>query len=118
MPHANAEARTGRAHAIGNVPEKAQAVVERSAVAAWPAARAQQFVAEIAMAVLQVDELEAEVGREPRGGDEVFAQPVELIVGQHAHAAGEPVVEERMLVGDERVRRMVEPMASRIVPSG
>ena len=68
-------------------------------------------MAEIAVAVLEIEELEPEPGRQSRGRHEIVRQPVELVVGQHANAVGESRVEQRVRVRDERVGRVVEPMA-------
>ena len=77
-----------------------------------PRLRAQHLVAEIAMARLRVDELKAAVMREPRRGDVVVHEAIELVVGQHAHAAREPLIENRMMARRER-RRLVPHVGPR-----
>ena len=52
-------------------------------------------MAEIAVAVLDVDEGVARVAGEPAPRrDEVLDQPAEIVVGEQAHAAGEPAIEQ------------------------
>ena len=63
-----------------------------------PRARAEQLVTQIAVAVLEVDEGEADVAGQPRGGDEVVDERVELAVGQQPDAASEPAIEDRVAV--------------------
>ena len=67
-------------------------------------ARAQQLVEQIAVTVLDVHELKPDVLRQPRGMHELVDQPVELVIGEDAHARGEAPVEHRMRVGCERRR--------------
>ena len=61
-------------------------------------------MAQVAVAVLHVHELEAGPLREDRGAHVVLGQAVEVLVGQDPHAAGEAPVEDRVGEGDERLR--------------
>ena len=54
-----------------------------AAVAAGPVDRAEQLVQEVAVAVLDVDEVEPGLGGEHGGVDVALDQRVELVVGQH-----------------------------------
>ena len=60
------------------------------------AAGAEQLVPEIAVARLDVDEAEAGVARQPRRGDEVVDQAIELVVLEHAHAVRKAAIEHRI----------------------
>ena len=57
--------------------------------------------------MLEVDEVEPHRPCEARRGDEVVAQPVQLVVGQHPDALGKAPVEPRMAVGHERLRDVI-----------
>ena len=73
------------ADAVDDRVQKPRAVLERPAVTARSRARAQQLVAEVAVAVLHVDEGEARaIGGESRGGDELLDQPVEVVIREAA----------------------------------
>ena len=74
--------------------QEARAVLEAAAVAALAVARAQQLVAEVAVAVLDVDELKPDGVGAPRGVDEVVDEAVEVVVGHQRDAAGEALVED------------------------
>ena len=70
------------ANAVDDLAHEARAVLEAAAERPGPLVRAEQLVAEIAVAVLDVDEAKARVGRQLRGGDEVVDQPAQLVVAQ------------------------------------
>ena len=84
--------------------QEAGAVLEAAAVAARPVVAAEELVAEVAVAVLHVHELEPGPLREHGGPHVVVGQAVEVLVGQDPHAAGEAPVEDRVGEGDERLR--------------
>ena len=63
------------------------------------------------MAVLDVDELVPRTLRQPRRAHEVLDQPVEVVVGEQAHSAREAAVEDRMVVGDQRLRAILDVRA-------
>ena len=70
---------------------------------------AQQLVAEVAVAVLDVDEVEAGALRQHRGLHEARRQVVEVVVGQQRHRAvgADAAVEHRVRVRRERLRLLV-----------
>ena len=53
--------------------------------------------------MLDVDELEADRVRPLGRGDELVDQPVDLVVGQHRHAAGKALVEHRVAARGQRL---------------
>ena len=75
----------------------------------------EHLVPEIAVARLRVHELISARICEPRGGGVVVDNPLDLVVGQHAHAAGESSVENGMMTRSER-RRLVPHIRARETP--
>ena len=59
---------------------KARAVFQAAAISAGPIDRAQEFVAEIAVAMLDIDEIEAALVGALGCDDVVFDQPLDLVV--------------------------------------
>src|SRR6185503_19558486 len=78
------------------------------AVASGTRARAEEFVAEIAMACLDVDEREAGVASEAGRVRELHLQPRQLVVVDHAHAARKAAIEDWMGRGGERRGAIVD----------
>ena len=70
-----------RADLREDVADEARAAVEVAAVAAVARAGAEQFVQQVGVALLDVDEVEADVAREHRGFDEAILELLELVVG-------------------------------------
>ena len=68
----------------------------------------EQFVQQVAVAMLDVDEVEARALGDDRGRDEVADEIVELRVGEDLDRADTPV-EERMRVGALRLRGALGP---------
>ncbi len=68
--------------ALDDATEERGAVLERPAVGARPVDRAEQLVEEIAVTVLDVDEVEPGVGGERRGVGVGRDERVEVVVGQ------------------------------------
>jgi hypothetical protein len=68
------------ADAIDDAGHEPRAVFERATVATRTVARAQEFVAEVSVAVLHVDEGEPGACGQSRRRDEFLDQPIELIV--------------------------------------
>ena len=102
--HPDAQARGLGADALDDRAQEAGAVLEAAAVAARPVVGREQLVAQVAVAVLHVHELEAGPLREDGGPHVVVGQAVEVLVGQDPHAAGEAPVQDRVGEGDERLR--------------
>ena len=74
--------------AAGQLANEPSTVLERAAVLPRPAPRSQQLVEQIAVALLQIDEVEADsvctIGR----GRVTVLQPVELVVGHEMIVRG------------------------------
>ena len=115
-PHAHAEPRHLEADALDDRSEKPGSVLEGPTVAARAVAGAQQLVAEIAVAVLDVDEVEAGSAGQPRRLDEVVDQAVELVIGDHPDPVGEAPVENRVVA--RRKGLGAAPFVGAPVPSG
>ena len=96
-PDADDQSGNGRADAFDHLPHESHPVFQRPAVAAGPVARAKQFVAEVPVALLHIDEPEPGAVREPRRGDEIVDQVIKLFVGEHAHFARHPPIEYGMM---------------------
>ena len=85
-------------------------MLERPAVRAGPVDRAEQLVEQVAVAVLDVDEVEACVRREDSCRDVRLDELVEVVVGEHDRCLGrDPSVEHRMVVSDQWLRRSGRP---------
>ena len=79
---------------------------ERPAVGAGPVDRTEQLVEQVAVAVLDVNEVEACVLGEDSCLDVRPDQPIEVVVREHDGCVGcDPSVEHRMVVGDQWLRR-------------
>jgi hypothetical protein len=72
-------------------------------------------VAEVAVAVLEVDEPESRLMGELAARTKSSTRPVEIVVAEQANASGEPAVEHGMRVADERLRPVLHVRAA---PSG
>ena len=103
QPNADAKPRHSRADAVGDRGEESGAVLEAATVPAVAGARAQQLVPEVAVAVLDVDELKADVVGAPGGIDEVVDQAIDLVVCHQRDAAGKALVEDWIDVRRERL---------------
>ena len=66
---------------VEDVAGQSGAVLEAAAVRAGPVAGTEQFVQQVAVALLDVDEVEADGPGQARGGDVVVDQPLQLVVG-------------------------------------
>ena len=110
-PDADAEARDFRADPVGHGEEEARAVLEAAAVAAFAVARAQQLVAEVSVAVLDVDELKPDGVGAARGLDEVGNEAIDVLVFHQRDAAGKAFVEDRVEMRGERLRTVPDVRA-------
>ena len=98
-PHSDCETRRGGPDALDDGAHEPRAVREVAAVATRPVEGAQQLVAEVAVARLDVDEVETRFAREDRTVDERRHEFIELSVGQHRGFPGTGrAVEEWMTV--------------------
>ena len=102
--HPDAQARGLGADALDDRAQEAGPVLEAAAVAAGPVVRREELVAQVAVAVLHVHELEAGALGQHRGPHVVLGQPVEVLVGQDPDAGGEAPVEDGVGEGHERLR--------------
>ena len=76
--------------------QEPRAVLERAAVtAAARRARRAVRVRDSRGTALTSTKRKPGVAREPRGGDEIVDQPIQLVVLEHAHAAGKAPIEHR-----------------------
>ncbi len=81
-------------------------MLERPAVGARPVDRAEQLVEQVAVAVLDVDEVEAGVGGERRPPRRRRATSSSRSSSERTRCVGgDPSVEHRVVVGDQRLRR-------------
>ena len=100
--YANHDAQPGdfTADALDDFPQESRPVLEAAAVRTRPLERTEKFVAQVAMTMLDVDEFEAALGRQPRGDDKRIADRSDFIVGQHAEIFGnaEPLFKNRMVI--------------------
>src|SRR6201999_2013344 len=101
--HADAEPRRFGADAFDDLAHKARAVFQAAAIRSRPIDGAQELVAKIAMAMLHVDEIVAAclgaLGRD----DEVFDQPLDLVVADDGPILriAELAVEQRVIIGND-----------------
>ena len=81
-------------------------MLERPAVCPRAVDRAEELVEEVAVAMLDVDEVEPGVGGEGGGVDVGGDERVEVVVGQDRGGIGaDALIEHRMVVGDAGLRR-------------
>src|SRR5204863_5188645 len=66
-------------------------------------ARAQELVAEIAVAVFDVDELKPRTVREARRANEIDNDPIELAVGCDTDTVRKPAIEDRVRICGQRL---------------
>src|SRR5262249_19729762 len=92
-------------YTFDDLPQEAGAVLEAAAVTAGARARAQELMAQIAVAVLDVDEVVAAVARAFRRDDVVVDEAAHLVVAHDGTIGGvaELPVEDGMPVGDPRL---------------
>ena len=99
--------RHGGANAVDDLAHEARAVFEAAAEPSRALARAEQLVAEIAVAVLDVDESEPGFSGQRCGRDEVVDHAADLIVGQHADRTRKPAIEDGVRHGGQRLGTLV-----------
>ena len=93
------------ADAVDYLAQDAGAVLKRAAVPAGPRAGAEKFVQQIAVTMLEVDEVRPRPGGEPSGADVVADKTGDLVVGPYLVVAGNVKfrVEDWMPIGDSRL---------------
>ena len=69
---------------LEDVAGEARAVLEAAAVGAGAVASAEQFIQQVAVALLHVDEVEPDLDRELRRRDVVIDEPLQFVVGKRA----------------------------------
>src|SRR4030095_2705179 len=97
-----ARARDDGADRLDHATHEARASFNRAAIRTAARAGAQQLMTQVAVARLDVDESEARVARQPRGGNEIVDERIELAVLEDAHAIRKPAVENRIRAGRDR----------------
>ena len=110
QPNADPEVGSGGAYPVDDLVGASRAV-GRAIRRSGPADRGrEQFVQQVAVAVLHVDEVEPGVGRQHRGVDEALRQRVELVVVEQADVVGPDAgVQHGWRVDDPRRRRTERP---------
>ncbi|OQA40206.1 MAG: hypothetical protein BWY52_02927 [Chloroflexi bacterium ADurb.Bin325] len=100
--HRDLQPRRGRAHRGGRLAQEARAVLEAAAVAPRPVDRAEKLVAQVAVAVLDIDEREPRALGQRRGAAEVLDQPGDVVVAEQRVVGrdAELAVEQRVMVED------------------
>ena len=98
-----------RGRTLDNLTQEARTILETSAVAPGTGVSAEKFVAQVAMAVLYIDEVEAQPTGQERGLVEVFNDGLDLRVGQHGKIRGQsqPPIEEGMMIENAWLRATV-----------
>ena len=105
--HADVQAGTSRADARDDLAQEAGAVLEAAAIAPRPVDRGQEFVPQIAVTVLDVDEVEARLlTRAAAAITKSLDQIVDLVVGHQRVVVRQVVfrVEQRMVIEDLRLQ--------------
>ncbi len=94
-----------RLNALDHLAHEACAVFQRTPVFPRPAARGQEFVSQVTVAVLDVDKIEAELMRQGGGAQEIFDQAFDLTVGQRRlrWSDADLAVQQRVVVQEERL---------------
>src|SRR3984885_1493498 len=82
QPHSNMQSRAERANPLDNFAKKARAAFERSAVASLSRMSAEELVAEIAVAMLNVHEIETQLPGQMGGAMEVSDDRFDFTVGE------------------------------------
>jgi hypothetical protein len=107
-PHPEQQAGHLRPDAVDDVPQKPRTVLETAAVLPAAAAGADQLVAQIPVARLDVDEPVTRSVRQPGRCHEIIDEGIELLVRQHAHAARHAPIQHRMAAGRQRLWTIVD----------
>ena len=97
------------ADALGDPAQEAGAVLEGAAELPRPREARQQLVAQVPVAVLDVDEVESRLAGDAGAGDVELDQTVQFLVRDRllAGADPEPAVQDRVAVGDDRLRAVL-----------
>ncbi len=98
--HAETELRGDGADCGGDFADEAGAVLERAAVLTRAGECAEEFMQQVAVAMLDVDEIGAAIGGDLRGLGVVLDETFQVVIGQNLLAAGdvEFLVEDRVMV--------------------
>ena len=104
QPHADAEPRAGAADLLHDARQQAGAAGELAAVGARARVRGQQLVQQVAVAALDVDEVETGALRHRGGLHHAFADALQFGVAEQGRGRVEsiPLREQRMLLGQAR----------------
>src|SRR5258708_6085388 len=106
--HANFQLRRRRANSPHNFAQKSRAILETSSILPFPSVRAQEFVSQISMAMLDVDKIKAEFPRDARRAMKLFNDPGNLAIREQRKIARQtkPPVQNRVTIQNARLRPM------------
>src|SRR5258708_6970422 len=107
--HANFQLRRRRANSLHNLAQKSRAILETSSILPFPSVRAQEFVSQISMAMLDVDKIKTKLPRDARRAVKLFNDSANLAIREERKIARQtkPPVQNRMAVQNARLRPML-----------
>src|SRR5260221_783876 len=107
--HANFQLRRRRANSLHNFAQESRAILKTSSVLPFPSVRAEKFVSQISMAMLDVNKIKARLQRDARSAMKIFDDSANLSVGEHRKIARqtEPPIQNRMTIQNTRLRAML-----------
>src|SRR6267143_951400 len=116
-PHANRKPRRNRANTLDNFSQKSRTVLEASAVWPLPRMRAQEFVPQVSVAMLDVHKVETQFTRHFCRAMKLFDDRADFSVRQERIIAGQPQfsIQNRVMIKDAwfrlvaRIRTAVSP---------
>ena len=102
--HANSQSGRLSANALNDLTQEASPILKAAPIGSGPCDSTEKLVAEIAMTMLDVDEIVATLLRAFCRNDEVFDQAFDFVVADHRSVGRvtKLLIEERMVVGDNR----------------
>src|SRR5712664_1676071 len=105
-PHANLQPRRNRANPLHDFSQKSRTILEASAVWPSPRMRAQEFVPQVSVAMLDVHEVEAQFTRHFSRAMKLFDDRADFRVRQKRIVTGQPQfsIQDRMMIENARLR--------------
>src|SRR5688500_2406933 len=102
--HANVDLVSAGADAVNDVLQKSRAVLEGATELSRSRVRAEEFMQQITVATLNVDEVSPAIRREPRRAGILFDQSLDIRIAHHDVVAIDPkfAIQDRVSIGDAR----------------
>src|SRR6266852_1911205 len=107
--HADFQLRRRCANSLHHFAQKSRAIFKTSSVLPFPGMRAQKFVPQISVAMLDVDKIKTELPRDARRAMKLFDDSANLSICEQRKIARqtEPPIQNRMAIQKARLRPLV-----------